>query len=211
MKRLIYILIFATVPFQGCETFLDEKPKDLIDPDGFYVTEADGLAAITGIYFHLMHNHAFNGDYIDDYFGLSDDLTTPSRALGGRIFFAYRWDENTSHVRDIWRRLYMAINDANVMISKLMESNLEQGVKQDLIAEAIFLRAFTYHYLVNLMKRSYSSLILYSMRFPRLGIPDSNPGHRMKIRPEGLCHPILTASITVLFIGVLQKLMPPMI
>ena len=126
---------------------MNEDPRDLIDPDGFYVTEADGLAAITGIYFHLMHNHAFNGDYIDDYFNLTHDLSTPSRALGGRIFFAYRWDENTSHVRDIWRRLYMAVNDANVLIKKMGESSLEQQVKQDLIAEAVFLRSFTYHYL----------------------------------------------------------------
>jgi hypothetical protein len=149
MKKPKYILsISLMILLAGCESFLDEEPRDLIDPEGFYVTEADGLAAITGIYFHLMHNHAFNGDYIDDYFNLSHDLTTPSRALGGRIFFAYRWDENTSHVRDIWRRLYMAVNDANVLIKKVGESNLDQQVKDDLIAEAVFLRSFTYHYLV---------------------------------------------------------------
>lgn len=131
----------------GCESFLDEQPRNLIDPDRFYVTEADGVAAITGIYYHLMHRDVF-GYALDDYFGLTNDLTTPSRVLGGRIFFAYRWDENTSDVRDIWRRLYMAVNDANVMISRVSDSSLEPQVKNELVAEAVFLRAFTYFYLV---------------------------------------------------------------
>lgn len=149
MKNII-IRISLLILFLGCDSLLDEAPKNLIDPDGFYVTEADGVAAITGIYFHLMHNHAFNGDYIDDYFNLTHDLTTPSRALGGRIFWGYRWDENTSHVRDIWRRLYMAVNDANVLIGKVSDSDLNQQLKRELIAEAVFLRSFTYYYLVTM-------------------------------------------------------------
>lgn len=139
--------LLLILSLSGCESFLNEAPKDLIDPERFYVTEADGIAAISGIYFHLMHTQAFGGNYIDDYFGLTNDHTTPSRALGGRIFFAYRWDENTSDVRDIWRRLYMAVNDANVLIRKASESALDDAVRNDLVAEAIFLRAFTYHYL----------------------------------------------------------------
>ena len=147
MKKSIYKFFLSMFLLLGCESFLDEAPRELIDPDRFYVTEADGVAAITGIYFHLMHNQAFSGDYIDDYFGLTNDLTTPSRALGGRIFFAYRWDANTSRVRDIWRRLYMAVNDANVLITKAPDSNLSEEVKNELIAEATFLRGFVYHLL----------------------------------------------------------------
>jgi hypothetical protein len=146
MKNIIYKLSWMFL-LLGCESFLDEEPRNLIDPDRFYLTEADGVAAITGIYYQLMHNDAF-GYGIDDYFGLTNDLTTPSRALGGRIFFAYRWDENTNEVREIWRRLYMAVNDANVLISRASDSNLDQQVKNELVAEAVFLRAFIYHYLV---------------------------------------------------------------
>jgi hypothetical protein len=144
-KKLPLLLVFLLL---SCESFLDEDPKELIDPDRFYVTEADGVAAITGIYFHLMHNQGFGANYIDDYFGLTNDHTTPSRALGGRIFFGYRWDENTSEVREIWRRMYMAINDANVLIKKVPDSNLNEQIKSELIAEAVFLRGFTYYYLV---------------------------------------------------------------
>lgn len=146
MKKTVYILSLMFL-LLSCESFLDEEPRNLIDPDRFYVTEADGVAAITGIYFQLMHDHAF-GYGVDDYFGLTNDLTTPSRVLGGRIFFAYRWDENTTDVRDVWRRFYMAVNDANVLINRASDSNLDQQVKNELIAEAIFLRAFTYYYLV---------------------------------------------------------------
>jgi hypothetical protein len=147
MKKSIYKFLILMSMMFGCESFLDEAPKELIDPDRFYVTEADGVAAITGIYYHLMHNQAFDGDYLDDYFGLTNDLTTPSRALGGRIFFAYRWDKNEPKVRDVWRRLYMAVNDANVLITKAPDSKLSDEVKNELIAEATFLRGFIYHLL----------------------------------------------------------------
>lgn len=147
MKKAIYLFSLSLAfLLLSCESFLDEAPKNQIDPDRFYVSEADNLAAITGIYYHLMHNEAF-GYNVDDLFGLTNDLTTPSRALAGRIFWAYRWDESTVEVRNIWRRLYRAVNDANVLIQKLSTSNLNQQTKNEFIAEATFLRAFTYHYL----------------------------------------------------------------
>ncbi len=93
MKKFIYsFLIIATV-LAACDSFLEEAPRELIDPDRFYVNEADGIAAITGVYFHLMHSHAFQGDYIDDYFGLTNDLTTPARVLGPRISPHYTQDD----------------------------------------------------------------------------------------------------------------------
>ncbi len=150
MKKITCIALLSSLfLLLSCESFLDEEPRNLIDPDRFYRTEADNVAALTGIYFHLMHDNAF-GYSIDDYFGLTNDLTTPSRALGGRIFWAYRWDEGAPDVRAIWRRLYMAVNDANVLISKVSESSLSQQTKNEFIAEAVYLRAFTYFYLSTL-------------------------------------------------------------
>jgi starch-binding outer membrane protein, SusD/RagB family len=147
MKKIAYIFSLSLgLLLLSCESFLDEAPRNQIDPDRFYVSEADNLAALTGIYYHLMHDDVF-GYGVDDFFGMTTDLTTPSRALAGRIFWAFRWDESSVEVRSAWRRLYMAVNDANVTISKVASSEMNQQAKDEFVAEAVYLRAFTYFYL----------------------------------------------------------------
>ncbi len=146
MKNYIYP-IFILMLSIGCESYLDVTPKDIVSPERFYASEADGLAGITGLYYNLMSDQGFGGNTADDYFALTTDLTTPSRVLGGRLFFGYRWDENDTRVRTIWSTFYSNINDANVFIDRISKSQLDEDFRNDLIAEAVFIKGFTYHYL----------------------------------------------------------------
>jgi hypothetical protein len=149
MKKILYTLSCVWL-LLSCDSILDEEPRSLIDPDRFYVTEADGVAALAGIYHHLMVRPTFGAE-IDSYAEFTSDLLTPTRALGaGRIAFAFRWDQNAPVIRSTWQRLYQAVNDANVLITKIPESSLEQEVEDELVAEAVFLRAFTYYHLTAL-------------------------------------------------------------
>jgi starch-binding outer membrane protein, SusD/RagB family len=112
MKNIIVVFIFSFFVL-GCESILDEEPQSIIDPERFYNTETDGIAAIAGIYSHIMNGDAF-GINLDIYFDVNHDLLTPTRALGaGQEFYAYKWDENTPRIRAIWQRMYQAVNDAN--------------------------------------------------------------------------------------------------
>ncbi len=146
MKNIIVVFIFSFFVL-GCESILDEEPQSIIDPERFYNTETDGIAAIAGIYSHIMNGDAF-GINLDIYFDVNHDLLTPTRALGaGQEFYAYKWDENTPRIRAIWQRMYQAVNDANLLIKSMETASINEAAKRDIIAEGIFLRAFIYYYL----------------------------------------------------------------
>lgn len=148
MKKVyISFLALFAVGIIGCDNILEEEPLGLLAPDAFYNSEADAIAALAGVYGHLMDNDGFQVQ-IDIYFGLGHDLISPTRILGaGQQFFAYRWDESTPRVRNIWINLYQAVNDINLVIERVGQSDIEEEARNDLVAEATFLRGFLYYYL----------------------------------------------------------------
>jgi hypothetical protein len=144
-KIIAFIFLWTMT---ACDGLLDEAPKDVIDPERFYQSETDGVAAITGIYRHLLSPNAF-GVQMDILFGVNHDIFGPTRVLGaGQQFLAYRWDANTERFRVIWRELYQAINDANLALERIELSDIQQSAKDDIIGEVLFLRAFVYYYMV---------------------------------------------------------------
>ena len=149
--RIIYAF-FLLIMVGSCDSFLDVEPKNVIDPDRFYNTEADGVAALAGIYQHLMSPECLGRD-MERFFNFNHDLTSPTRLLGaGRTDVAFSWDQNNEMIREIWRTLYRAINDANVLIFRMTNSSLPEGVKKEIIAEGIFLRSLIYYHMVVMFK-----------------------------------------------------------
>lgn len=147
MKKFANILFITSVLLFGCDSILDEEPVSIIDPERFYSTETDAVAAIAGVYHRLLSNDAFSIQ-IDIYFGVNHDLLSPTRILGaGQQFYAYNWDESTPRVRTVWQRLYQAVNDANLLIAETENADFAEEVRREIIAEGTFLRGFTYYYL----------------------------------------------------------------
>lgn len=146
MKKIICLVVLLMGVLPGCD-LLEEEPRNLIDPDRFYSSETDGVAAIAGIYSHLLNNNTF-GIQMDIYFGISTDLLTPTRTLSaGQQFMGYRWDAGTERFRVIWTELYEAVNDANLTIREIENADFDEEARSEIVAEATFLRAFIYYYL----------------------------------------------------------------
>jgi len=149
MMKKVYIglITLLTISLFSCEDILDEEPLGLLAPEAFYSSEDDAVAALAGVYGHLFEDDGFQVE-MDVYFTLGHDLITPTRNLGaGQQFFAFAWDESTPRVRDVWINMFQAVNDANLIIERVNESEIEEETKRDLIAEATFLRGFVYYYL----------------------------------------------------------------
>ena len=147
MKKNIFFLALIIV-FSSCDDILDESPRDIIDPGRFYQSETDGIAAIGGIYSHLLNGNTW-GIQMDILFGVNHDLLAPTRVLGaGQQFMGYRWDASTERFRVIWRELYQAINDANLTIREIAKADFNAEVRDGIVGEATFLRAFVYYYMV---------------------------------------------------------------
>ena len=133
---------------------LDQTSISSIDKDNFYQSKNDIETAINGIYQEFTVNGMY-GIWNNQTIYLQDLQTDYVRA-GAQT--------NSAHIREVanfavqptnlfvvnaWEAHYTAINRANVVIDKVTTADwLDEQSKQNYIAEARFLRAYTYFNLV---------------------------------------------------------------
>lgn len=149
MKRLIILLciIFA---YSSCEEFLTEDPKGNLSADQYFNTEAECLSGVYGIYFRFNDN-ILSSSLINSLNIGTDHFFTPRAVMfGGMVHGIYQANEFDSRILDYWDRLYKGVRDANLVISRIENSPVEDAVKNRLVGEAKYLRAMLYYYLTTL-------------------------------------------------------------
>lgn len=155
MKRTHFNVIagflFAAVLFTGCgDSFFERAPQGEIVQGNFYQSEQD-LFMATGSFYNL------------SWFDINDKAFIEiGDGAGGNMF---TWDDErarfanfnvgSDHPRmnEMWRGLYIVINQANTHITNIEEGAsdaINQVVIDHRIAEARFFRAVAYFYLARL-------------------------------------------------------------
>ncbi len=143
----------------GCESFLEENPRDIISPENFFNSEADARQAITGIYAIYKNNSMYGQLGLDHFYDNGADIIEPSRVAGliepiGNYTMneelADRSEQKMS-VSDTWKDCYKIILNCNIIIDRIDGNTaISQTVQTDIIAEAKFLRSFAYWHITNL-------------------------------------------------------------
>jgi hypothetical protein len=149
MKR-IYILLLAVLPlgFIACEDGLEYNPDSSITVQNFYKTEADLKLALTAIYSDLGHASTFGSALSIEWMAGVDEAVI-SRDHPGWTITRNEFTPSTVAIENTWRILYHGINNANVFIERAPEANVKDAaVKDRMLAEARFLRAFYFYNLV---------------------------------------------------------------
>lgn len=146
MKKIISILLLALVLF-SCEDALIEQPKS-IAVETFYNTESELESAIAAVYSPLRAASVFGSNLISRY-------ETYSGYQNGRGSWAPNSDfqglnsTNISRTDAAWTSIYNSIRNANLVIMKTPDGEqLANSEKSLFIAEAKYLRAFSYFILV---------------------------------------------------------------
>lgn len=145
MKK-IYIALLACALF-ACEDLLQEEPKS-VAVETFYNTATEVESAVFAIYAPLRHDNAFGSLYpaqLEAYtdYGYGRGSYTSLNEFQGVD------PTNQTRVGQIWEQFYLAIRNANIVISKAPQSkSLAPADLAKYVAEARFLRAFTYFTLV---------------------------------------------------------------
>ncbi|WP_339841029.1 RagB/SusD family nutrient uptake outer membrane protein [uncultured Maribacter sp.] len=147
MKNIVLGLIII-ICFSACEKTLEEVPKDFVSKANFYNNEEDAQAAIAGVYAGMQN----------DFFGITNYLMTE---LHGDYLFGRGsqapitiWDQildqrNIGRCATNWSSFYNTINRANAVLDNVPGiEDMDAGVKEQIIAEAHFLRALCYFELV---------------------------------------------------------------
>lgn len=140
----------------GCKKFVDiESPVTALPSATVYNSDATAISAVTGLYtaMAVTNNFATGASSISFFCGLSaDEFTLYSGASSATYLSYYR---NALSINsggyELWINMYRYVYSSNSVIEGLNKSTaLTPAVKQQLMGEAKFMRAFLYFYLVNL-------------------------------------------------------------
>lgn len=145
------------IPFQiSCKKLVETNPPTTsISVGNVYSNDQTASAVLTGIYTNISASGITNNDLSAIGFttGLSgDELTLYSGSSDTRLKAYYQNKlKNIISNTEFWTKIYKILYIANLSIEGLNNSTLlTPKVKQQLLGEAKFIRAFCFFYLVNL-------------------------------------------------------------
>lgn len=157
-----YFSVFAITVFSlsitACKKLVDvDPPNTQITSDNVYNNDATAIAVLNGLYSKLSSTSYISGSAtisnISLWAGLSADeftLWSNTTTATQKQYYQNELGALTSG-REFWNNVYPLIYGCNAAIEGFNKSSsLSPAVKQQLLGEAKFLRAYFYFYLVNL-------------------------------------------------------------
>lgn len=150
MKRKIQIFALLTVLCtQACQQFLTEEPASALNPVTYYVDEA---ALNSGVYAAYANLRAIYGQDESPFrlTILGTDLFTNGKNQSGLPFDNYSPDLNSfaPEVGYLWNNCYKTINLCNTITVSAPEVSMNEVARARVMAEARFIRALCYFWLV---------------------------------------------------------------
>jgi len=158
-----YIILIIVLGLFGCtESYLDEFRNDPsnLSGDAFWMDPSNAQKVLTSAYAELQGNKLYSRE-------LHEPLALMTHEADLVWLDAEQWNqENTnaitprnSHVEDTWYAFYRVIRDANDVIghSDLIYSaaTIPKSEADDILGQAYFIRAFSYHHLASLYSEAY--------------------------------------------------------
>lgn len=152
MKNRKYLfrvmVLMSLVTLTACsDEFLERPPKDALVDASFYQTDEQVLAGTALLYSKVWHDYNDKASYnIGDF-------------RGGSVFSAYNDQDNvrfnttanTPENGAAWRAFFNVVGQSNLAIQNILKyagEEVSPEVKKHAIAEARFMRALAYRYLV---------------------------------------------------------------
>lgn len=154
-RFFVWSIIISINLITSCKKFIEvDFPVTSINAGIVYNTDAQAIGVLTGIYANQSTKRLLGStDLISTPLltGLSSDELALYDLNNADLLPYYSNDLNASIVGAFWSQIYPVIFVANSAIEGLDKSTLlTPAVKQQLLGEAKFMRAFCYFHLVNL-------------------------------------------------------------
>ena len=138
MKNIFLLLVATSILF-SCSGILDEEVFDKVTPENFFQTENDAIVGVVGVYDGLQ-----NYPYWYRQFTMSEALPGSMGHFWNEDFNTLTYTNNSGKLWPLWTQAYKVIGNANLVISILDESTLEEDLKNQLIGEMRFIRGMVY-------------------------------------------------------------------
>jgi hypothetical protein len=152
MKKIISFCIILFFALTSCEDFLTEELKGEFSSDTFYQNDKQAIQALNGVYNAISFRSADNDIWV---FG---DVASDDAVKGGNpgdqaeIVYIDEFTANATNgiIINYWTFVYEAITRANNVMANVPAVSMEEELKNRIIGEAKFIRAYSYFNLVNI-------------------------------------------------------------
>jgi tetratricopeptide (TPR) repeat protein len=154
MMKVNAVLLFGilSIFLSGCNDFLTENLKGSFSTETFYKNDKQAIQAINGVYNAISFSSADNVIWV---FG---DVASDDAVKGGNpgdqaeITYIDEFTANSTNgmTNNYWKFVYEAIARANNVIANVPAVPMEEELKNRIIGEAKFIRAYSYFNLVNI-------------------------------------------------------------
>lgn len=159
MKKSIYTIVLSGLFLTSCQNFLDLKPQGQENSGNFMNTEENAVKAINGIYDILSQTEGRGPDGIwmshhYDFFmaSIASDDAVKGSTLPDMPELAaiedYRAQVGNSIAQAFWIHGFWGVFRSNYAIKNLETSPISASLKDRLLGESYFLRAYHYIYLM---------------------------------------------------------------
>ena len=159
MNLLIYHMksFFRTVAIAGalwlplgCEKdLLDQKNPNNLSTPTFYKTADQAVAAVNAVYATLQNAGLYNNQYFLLSDLTSDDMRpTPKLPAAEREYYNFNYTASSGNHSALWSALYQGIFRANTVLERVPGVPMEDKLKNRVLGEAYFLRAYYYFTLI---------------------------------------------------------------
>ena len=150
ITHLRYLAIGLTLlSATGCDSMLEvDLPSSELASTTIYTSEETAESAVNGIYYSMVTTTYYNS--LHSVLGqTSDELMQNS--LTDNVYTNNDIPVDDSYISQMWSELYKTVYDANSVLEGVASSTMLSSTSAArLSAEAKFIRAFCYFYLVNL-------------------------------------------------------------
>ena len=151
MKRILYI-IFFTACFTACsDDFTDLAPISNRNEADFYKTSADFEVSINASYSGLQSTGVYGRGYWTMFEMRSDNTDQGPDATGlARQYTeinSFTEDALNEQVSSVWSESYKVISNCNVILSRIVDVEMDASLKSMITGEALFIRSLMYYHL----------------------------------------------------------------
>lgn len=152
MKKNILIIAIGIIAFtfNSCsDDFTDLAPQSQRNVENFYNTSGDMEVAVNAIYNMLHAGGCYNQSYWVMQELRGDNSFWDGTGLAREISVFDKFEEfPTSNItREAWDDTYLGVARANIVLDRIGGVDMDAGLKDQYVGEALFLRSLYYYHL----------------------------------------------------------------
>lgn len=156
-RTLAFLLMLALIAIvqSGCKKFLEELDPSNLTPEGYYTIPEHAEAAVAAAYSNTRFVGGGAGIFANNFqmleavTGKAKTETGQNTDLNNLLGLAYNGDN--VFVRNWWNGPYGVIAQTNLVLDRVPGiTPMNEVRKKQILGEALFLRAWSYYYLVRL-------------------------------------------------------------